>query len=92
MAQMQCSNCGSYKISTPGTSHGCWGIMFGLPAPLLLGTGVSMIEGGDDMGFVLITIGVVLFAVLFAIFRSRKQYERTHHLCLNCGQIWEIWR
>ena len=85
MHQMQCSNCGSYKISTPSSDHNSLMTFLLLAVwPIIILVGIF-----TSGSWIVVTLSVVIAVLILAVARSHKQYEETNHLCLTCGKRWQ---
>jgi hypothetical protein len=101
MSQLQCPNCGGFKIGTPTQLNcGCVSLCFFIGGVMLFWGVPALISGitsTDDSFKGLFLLGSVPFifiggAFLFvgvAYLIWYHYYSRTHHICLLCGYRWE---
>lgn len=96
MAQIKCSNCGSYKIYVQDQNMGCarlytllLGALLGLGGCAVMYTSMNLLEGDPD-AFLMFATGFIIFSIGFGpiIFISRK---RKNYLveCGSCGKKWD---
>jgi ribosomal protein S27E len=86
MDQLQCPNCGGYKITTPyggitkDMDAAVWLYVFGVLS-ILAGL---LIWGGWAIG-----VGVFMFLGGVLVSHDYDKYSSTHHKCKICGKEWE---
>lgn len=97
MSQLQCPNCGGYKIGTPTELNcGCVSLCFLIGGVTLFWSVpgfISVIGSPDNSFFKVILqslfIGSALLIGGTAYLIWYWNYSRTHHICLLCGYRWE---
>lgn len=93
MAQLKCSNCGGYKITTPAGDvyqHPDLVAMYFLVGGVVTLGGLIALSLGELLwGVFILVVGVFMLVMANVTHKDQVNYSRTHHECLICGKKWE---